>query len=131
VEAVRLEKEVGGTEFSAGKMDIEGSELLALQGAKSMLARQNPPVWIIESNELSLRFGYTKKELIGFLNACGYVQVTYNADEDRLIWDQDGEIVSQNLLFIAKSFREQVQARLQNARPVKLYGKAGGARIGT
>ena len=113
VDAVPLEEEVGGIEFSAGKMDIEGSELLALQGAKSMLARQNPPVWVIESNKASLRFGYTKKDLIGLLNAWGYVHVTYKADEDRLVWDQEGEIVSQNLLFIAKRFREQVQARLK------------------
>jgi hypothetical protein len=93
-------------------MDIEGAELRALQGAKSMLARQNPPVWVIESNEACLRFGYTKQDLIGFFHAWGYAQATYNPEENRLQWHQEGERVSQNLLFIAKSFRDQAQARL-------------------
>jgi hypothetical protein len=43
--------------YAMGKMDIEGAEPLAPQGAEWMLKVANPPVWPLEMNGLLRDFG--------------------------------------------------------------------------
>ena len=55
------------------KMDIEGAECEALRGASRLLADHKPTI-IIEINERALnRCGASSRELIGLLDAAGYV----------------------------------------------------------
>lgn len=56
------------------KIDIEGSECLALRGARAWLASGNSPDYVLsECNDPVLRrFGNSAEELIGLLEAAGY-----------------------------------------------------------
>jgi FkbM family methyltransferase len=50
------------------KCDIEGAELLALQGATRLFRQKVPPVWIIESSKVTLSgFGNLPDEIICFM----------------------------------------------------------------
>jgi FkbM family methyltransferase len=55
------------------KMDIEGSELAALQGAEDTLRRFNPTI-LVELNEPALsRFGASTSQVKSFLDQLGYI----------------------------------------------------------
>jgi FkbM family methyltransferase len=42
------------------KMDVEGAELLVLDGARELLARKTPPMWLVEVNAYTARhFGHS------------------------------------------------------------------------
>ena len=54
------------------KMDVEGAEMMVLDGAAELL-RQKRPVLAVEINAETLgRFGHTPEDLIGKLHALGY-----------------------------------------------------------
>lgn len=54
------------------KMDVEGAELLVLQGAGSLLKRRHP-VLVAEVNEKTLaRFGHTPEDMLVALRSFGY-----------------------------------------------------------
>ncbi len=59
--------------FKLIKMDIEGAELLALQGAQETLKKKFRPVIFYEENEAAYNaFGYTVADLRSFLRELGY-----------------------------------------------------------
>jgi len=50
------------------KCDVEGAELLVLQGGKEVLDRDNGPILLFEANANAMRgFGVTAKALLGFI----------------------------------------------------------------
>lgn len=50
------------------KIDVEGSEMMVLEGAKNLLASNNAPMWIIEMNQVtSGAFGYNPQDLLNYL----------------------------------------------------------------
>lgn len=50
------------------KLDVEGAEMMVLQGAQSFLQSGNWPIWAIEMNpQSSKEFGYTPEDLLLFL----------------------------------------------------------------
>lgn len=55
------------------KIDVEGAELLVLEGARGLLSSERAPVVFFEMNdELSARFGVTAREVKQFLVDRGY-----------------------------------------------------------
>src|SRR5260370_39664540 len=51
------------------KLDVEGSELLVLRGARKLLQLKPPPAFVIEMNlQTSAAFGFHPSELLGFLD---------------------------------------------------------------
>jgi FkbM family methyltransferase len=62
------------------KIDIEGGELAAFQGAHKTLAA-HPPVIVFESDINSERFGYTQDDVIGYLRSVAEYQF-YNLLKD-------------------------------------------------
>jgi len=99
-----------------GKMDIEGAELLAMRGAVRMLEAQNPPVWLLEVSDGCRRFGYSKQDLIEFLQKFGYRVMAYDADQNRLTSGNDRWRTNQNILLIAEAWRDAVEERLARWR---------------
>jgi FkbM family methyltransferase len=112
VTSVKLQDEVGGINFTMGKMDIEGAELLAMKGAVRMLEARNPPVWLLEANDLSRRFGYAKGELIGFLEKYGYGPAAYNVDDNCLRMDKNGWRTKQNIIMVSETHWGEVENRI-------------------
>lgn len=53
------------------KLDIEGYELQALMGARSILAQSNPVI-MVELNGLGARYGVSDKQVMDYLHALGY-----------------------------------------------------------
>lgn len=51
------------------KMDVEGAELLALQGAERVLREQRPPIWLEHGEDASAHFGATSNDVWDLL--CG------------------------------------------------------------
>lgn len=99
-------------QLSLGKMDIEGAELLALQGATQLLERQRPNVWILELIDTVVQFGYCKQDLIDFLGNYGYGFYRYSADSNCLMPYNAAEQSGNNVLAIVQSELPLVYERL-------------------
>jgi len=65
------------------KLDLEGAELLALEGAISTLSRYRPVVIVECKNRLLERFGASKKQLLEFLSDMGAREV-HRLNPDRI-----------------------------------------------
>lgn len=51
------------------KCDVEGAEMLVLEGADSLLSSSHPPIWLLELNtETSAHFGYQPCDLLHYLH---------------------------------------------------------------
>ena len=99
-----------------GKMDIEGAEPLALQGAQRMLGESNPPVWLLEMNGLLRDLGFTEEGLAGWLWERGYDLAVYDADARDLKFFDKPWAGRSNVLAISRPGRDFVLERLI-ARP--------------
>jgi FkbM family methyltransferase len=72
-------------QYAMAKLDLEGAEPLALQGAEHHLAAGSPPVLLLEIVDRFLRrFGSSASELGDWLHERGYELATYDADRNRL-----------------------------------------------
>lgn len=68
-----LDAQLEGLEPDLIKLDIEGAEILALQGARRILAGPSAPAVLCEVSEYSLRqMGGSKDELFALMSAHGY-----------------------------------------------------------
>jgi hypothetical protein len=114
--SVRLDDEVGTIAFAAGKMDIEGAELLAMRGATQMLKKQNPPVWLLEMTSLCERFRYTRNDLIQFMRGLGYSLAVYDAEQNRLLTTAELPNNKQNVLMVSDSCEKSVRERINGQR---------------
>jgi len=116
VQSVCLDDEVGAVSFAAGKMDIEGAEMLAMRGAINMLRKQNPPVWLIEWNELCHRFGHTRQLVADIFQETGYCLATYDADENCMHWLSSVLPAPKNIIAISKAHINRVDERMAVSR---------------
>lgn len=91
-----------------GKMDIEGAEILALQGAASLLSAKQPPVWILEI------LNQENTEIINFLTSYGYQLYRYEADANILKEVDLSQSDGNNFLAIAKTELPWIRKRLSN-----------------
>ncbi|GCL40521.1 FkbM family methyltransferase [Dolichospermum planctonicum] len=98
--------------LTLAKIDIEGAELLALQGATSLLQKQLACVWIMEINDCVNNFGYQQDDLINFLQDYDYGLYEYNADRNQIIPTTLNQQKGNNFLVIANSLLDFVRDRL-------------------
>jgi FkbM family methyltransferase len=54
------------------KLDVEGAELLMLKGGKTFLTKVKPVLHLEFYREWTKGFGYSGRELVGFLRSLGY-----------------------------------------------------------
>jgi len=80
------------------KCDVEGAELLVLQGARSTLQRLSPILFLEVFEEWTLAFNYTPAELVGFLRGIGYSTIFLVNDTVRPLRHPSEIIGSVNLL---------------------------------
>jgi len=84
VEVVTLDSEVRD-DCAVCKMDVEGAEPAALRGAERLLAEANPPVWLLELTDRTLkRSGSSVEALQRWLLGRGYRLWDYDADANAL-----------------------------------------------
>lgn len=70
--AVYTLDEIGISKLDFIKMDVQGYELFALEGAKSILATHQPDLFIeIEPHQL-IKFNITEEQLLTFIKSFGY-----------------------------------------------------------
>jgi FkbM family methyltransferase len=63
---------VNNKKFTFIKIDVEGYEIKALQGAKNFISKHKP-VMVIEINEITLnRYGYNQNQLLNEIKTLGY-----------------------------------------------------------
>jgi FkbM family methyltransferase len=115
VPCVRLDEAVGARRYALGKMDVEGAEPLALQGAGRMLREGNPPVWLLELNGLLHAFGWTEERLAGWLDEHGYGLALYDAQARQLRWEPQAWRTRPNVLAVSRQALAQVEERLRTA----------------
>jgi FkbM family methyltransferase len=65
------------------KIDVEGAELLALRGAKNILAKHRPTVIVAVHPEPMRMLGTTPDQLVGYMNDLGYVCMRLDGSEVR------------------------------------------------
>ena len=84
VEVVTLDSEVR-EHCAVCKMDVEGAEPAALRGAERLLAEANPPVWLMELTDRTLkRSGSSVGALRHWLLERGYRLWEYDADANAM-----------------------------------------------
>jgi FkbM family methyltransferase len=87
----QLLSEVGWDRPDFVKMDIEGSEVAAIEGMPRLLAREDAPLFYYESNSHTLNFyGETPQTLKAAFAACGYR--SFLVQGERLVEVQPGDI---------------------------------------
>jgi FkbM family methyltransferase len=84
VPAVRLDGFFDGRPLAMAKFDIEGYEPFALRGMGSLLARGNPPVFLIEAAGYSKRYGIETHDLMREIEGWGYRPMVYEPDPRQL-----------------------------------------------
>ncbi|GHK04213.1 hypothetical protein SY2F82_60100 [Streptomyces sp. Y2F8-2] len=99
-----------------GKLDVEGSEYLALRGAGQLVSRGEPAVWMLELVDKFLqRFGSSAREVRRWLGDHGYDMVLYDPDRNRLVPAPDPLSPGPNVLAMCRRRRQDVEARLAGA----------------
>ena len=113
VPCVRLDDALPSYRYAMGKMDIEGAELLALEGAQRLLQERNPPVWLIEMNGLLHYYGCTEAQLQRWMAERGYDLYAYDPESRDLVRSDKAWPGFGNVLAVARSSLEAVMERLK------------------
>ena len=93
------------------KLDVEGAEMLALEGFREHLASGIPDVMILEAHDHSLKkMGSSRSEVLGMLKSYGYEFWTFDPESARL----ERLLASRNddFLAIRRTSLERVAKRL-------------------
>jgi FkbM family methyltransferase len=106
---VAIDDVIGDADVSFAKLDIEGAELRALQGARRLLERCHPTL-VLEINPWFLEgFGLQAEDLTGFLTGLGYELFSYvPGPAPRLDPALAAEIVEANYVAVHPSRRAQL-----------------------
>ncbi|WP_327367286.1 FkbM family methyltransferase [Streptomyces sp. NBC_01217] len=112
----RLDDTLPERPFAMGKLDVEGTEHLALRGADRLVAHGEPAVWMLELVDKFLHhFGSTVREVRWWLDDHGYDVVLYDPDHNRLVPAPDPLSAGPDVLAVCRRRRRDVEARLAEA----------------
>ena len=112
---VRLDQTLDKKKYAMMKMDIEGAEPLALEGARELLTTHYPSVIQLEMNGKLHAYGFTEEKLEHWLKCLGYVVCVYDADRCELEflprpWERRSNVLAiseQALSFINERLSER------------------------
>ena len=114
VQGVRLDSFKPRKHYAMAKMDIEGAEPLALQGAANKLHQANPPVWLLELAGYSQHYGMRSDEVLDLLKSAGYECAVYKSETRQLVFtDRPWELDVQNVLAVSRAHKHMVLRRIQ------------------
>ena len=109
---VRLDDELPRRRYAMGKMDLEGAEPLAMQGAQRLLADANPPVWMLEYTDSMHAYGKNQHEFADWLSQQGYDLALYDSATRRLNFPPEPWNDGNNLFAVSRLRRAEIEDRL-------------------
>lgn len=117
VRVVPLDDALPQRSWAMAKVDIEGAEQLALNGAEKLLGQAEPPVWMLELVDHFLeRFGSSVHRVREWLGDHGYDLMLYDPDADRLVTAPNPLYPGPDALAVARTRRAEIDARLHDGR---------------
>ncbi|MFN7731155.1 MAG: FkbM family methyltransferase [Pirellula sp.] len=124
VETVRLDDVVPDRTYALMKLDVEGFELKALRGARSLISSGRLPAILFELNGSSTRYGVSESDVPRLLREHGYTLGMYRHDEQ--VFDTTASLWG-DVLALSEQGMEMLKRRLPNLRVV---GTGPGAATG-
>jgi hypothetical protein len=82
------------------KVDVEGAELMVLQGACDILARGRISVMQLELNDALKRYGIQRSDIVELLGRHGYALYTYDCTQNKIDSVQEDNNIPQNVYAI-------------------------------
>lgn len=104
------------------KIDVEGYEYQALQGAKKLLENKDLNAVIMELNDSGRAFGIEDQVLVDLLKAQGFLAYSYEPFSRKLHALENYNRAQFNTIFIRDA--PAVEARLQSATPIKIFNQS-------
>ncbi|WP_300565212.1 FkbM family methyltransferase [Flavobacterium sp.] len=105
----------------AMKIDVEGYEKFALEGAMETLQSEELKVVILELNQAGKKYGIEDDEIYELLINLGFKTYSYNFENRGLISLESYNKQKFNTIFVRDT--EFVERRLQNAEKIKIRNK--------
>ena len=82
------------------KVDIEGAELFALQGAAGIINRWHPVLYLEIYEEYCLSYGYSYERIFELMSGCGYQAFIINQNSEMISITVDSYSKQGDVLFI-------------------------------
>ncbi len=109
----RIDARVKGSGFAVAKLDVEGLELRALQGAQRLIDALDPPVWQVELIDSVLaKHGASAQAVVTWMAEAGFTPAWFDVATGTLEFSPDRWRKHPNCLFVADARREEVLDRL-------------------
>lgn len=90
----------GAARLDLVKLDVEGGELAALRGARSVIARDRPAVFCEMLRRHARAFGYHPNDIIALMSAEGYACFRVSGGRLRAFAAMDDDTVETNFFFL-------------------------------
>lgn len=122
VPVVTLDAALRGESPSLMKIDVEGFEAPALEGARAILEKTSLHSVIMELNSSGNRYGYDEGKIIGLMAEYGFRTYSYNPYSRTLVSLDGKNHESGNTLFVRDE--SLVQNRLTSSPKICIHGVA-------
>lgn len=114
-----LDEEVKDIPFLI-KIDVEGYETPALEGAQRTLSNEGLCAVIMELNGAGNRYGYDESKIVGMMSDFGFKTYSYSPFERKLTNLEGKNLSEGNTIFIRNM--ERVSERIRSATKIEVHG---------